>query len=300
MDTIKSFKELTAHLSAKGGRKCVAVVYGTTSSTQKAVCRAIKEGFITAVFVGGKSEIENVPEVKECGEYVCFEDAATPEEASQKAVQLVKEGKADVLMKGLVNTDVLLKAVLNKENGILPKGNVLTHITVAEIPTYDKLLFFTDPAVIPYPTQEQRVEQVKYVTKICHSFGIEEPKISLIHSSEKVQEKHFPFTAGYRTIAEDAAKGVYGKCIVDGPLDVKTSCCLASMKTKGIESPINGEADALIFPDIEAGNTFYKAITLFAKANTAAILQGPLAPVVLTSRSDSEDSKYCSLAFSAI
>ena len=149
-----------------------------------------------------------------------------------KAVAEVREDRAQVLMKGLLNTDNLLRAVLNKETGILPKGNVLTHITVADIPELGHLLLFTDAAVIPNPTCEQRIEQVKYITKIAHALHIEEPKISLIHCSEKVDERHFPCTADYVQIKELATKGEFGKCIVDGPLDLKTSLCYESMHHK--------------------------------------------------------------------
>ena len=203
-------------------------------------------------------------------------------------------------MKGLINTDKLLRAVLNKETGILPKGKILTHIAVAEIPNYPKPLFFTDAAVIPYPTQEQRIEQVRVAAYACHALGIEEPKISLVHCSEKVSEKTFPFTAGYQEIIDLAKEGRFGKCIVDGPLDVKCSCSVQNMWAKGIDSPINGEADALIFPDIEAGNSFYKTLTLFGRAETAGVLQGPMAPVVLPSRGDSVFSKYYSIALAAV
>ena len=147
---------------------------------------------------------------------------------------------------------------------------------------------------------QQRMEQVRYVTELCHSFGIEEPRLSLIHCTEKPNEKFFPFTLGYADIIEEAKKGTFGKCIVDGQLDVKTSCDLEAMQTKGIESPIAGEADALIFPDIEAGNVFYKTVTLFCGAETAATLKGPLAPVVLTSRGDRIKSKFYSLALAII
>ena len=190
--------------------------------------------------------------------------------------------------------------MLNKEWGILPKGRVLTHVTVAEVPNYPRLLFFTDPAVIPYPTQEQRVEQLKYTTHICRSFGIEEPKVALINCSEKVSEKAFPFTVGYKDIIADAEKGVYGPCVVDGPLDLKTSLDRHALEKKGLHSPLNGEADVLIFPDIQAGNVFYKTITLFAGASTAGMLQGAKAPVVLASRGDSIQSKFYSLAAAAI
>lgn len=300
MDAINSFEKLVSHLSSLGNRKRVAVVCASDESTQYAVARAISEGFIEAIFVGCKDEVEANADFKNLSNYISFVDAQDPDDAAAKAVQLVRDGMADVLMKGLINTDNLLRAVLNKEHGILARGNVLTHITAANIPGYPRLLFFTDPAVIPYPTQEQRVAQVTYIAELCRSFGIEQPRISLIHSSEKVNGKHFPFTEGYVEIVNNSKNGAFGSCIIDGPLDVKTSCCKESMDKKGIKSPIDGAADALIFPDIEAGNVFYKTITLFCGAETAGMLVGPMAPVVLPSRSDSKTCKYYSLALATI
>lgn len=226
--------------------------------------------------------------------------ADDPADASAKAVELVRNGRTQVLMKGFVNTDVLLRAVLNKETGILPKGRILTHVTAAKISTYHKLLFFTDPAVIPYPTQEQRMAQIEYIADMCHKFHIPQPKISLIHCTEKVDERHFPFTEGYLELKQMAKDGKFGNCIVDGPLDLKTSCSAEALHAKKLESPIGGDADALIFPDIEAGNVFYKAITLFAQTETAAVLQGTLAPVVLPSRGDTVKSKFYSLALATM
>ena len=278
MKDIRTLDDMIVYLKNRGDRKRVAVVCGTDGHTQRAVEKAVEAGFAEAVYV-------NDPD---------------PDVAARRAVELVRDGKADILMKGLINTDKLLRAVLNKETGILPKGKILTHIAVAEIPNYPKPLFFTDAAVIPYPTQEQRIEQVRVAAYACHALGIEEPKISLVHCSEKVSEKTFPFTAGYQEIIDLAKEGRFGKCIVDGPLDVKCSCSVQNMWAKGIDSPINGEADALIFPDIEAGNSFYKTLTLFGRAETAGVLQGPMAPVVLPSRGDSVFSKYYSIALAAV
>jgi phosphate butyryltransferase len=274
MKAIQCFDELVGRLEESHQRRRVAVVCARDESTRQAVARAQEAGFCEPIFV----------------------DDDDVDLAAAKAVSLVREGKADVLMKGLLNTDNLVKAILNKETGILPKGNVLTHVTVAEIPELQRLLLFTDAAVLPNPTVEQRIEQVKYVTKIAHALHIEEPKISLIHCSEKVDERHFPCTADYVQIKEKAAQGEFGKCVVDGPLDLKTSLCYESMHHKGINSPINGEADALLFPEIESGNVFYKTITLLCKAQTAGLLQGAKVPVVLPSRGDTIESKFYSLA----
>ena len=300
MSKISNFQQLIAHLSQRGERKRAAIVCATDSSTQYAVARALKEGFIDAIFVGPKAAVEANPEIASQSEHVTYFDISDSDEAAAMAVSLVREGKADILMKGLINTDNLLHAVLNKEHGILPRGQVLTHLTASTIPGYPKFLFFTDAAVIPYPTQEQRVEQVRYVAKLCRDFGITEPKISLIHCSEKVGGKFFPFTEGYSEIIESGRAGEFGTCIIDGPLDLKTSCCKESLDKKGIKSPLEGAADALVFPDIEAGNVFYKTITLFCKAETAGILAGTMVPVVLPSRSDSQMCKYYSLALAAI
>ena len=296
MNNIKTFGALIEELAKKGMRKKVAVVWATDTSTQQAVAQALADGFIEAVMVGCVEQLQELDILKPHQSHISYIDATSPDEAAALAVQLVRDGNADVLMKGLINTDNLLRAVLNKETGILPKGNILTHIAVAEMPSNDKLLLFSDAAVIPYPTHEQRVKQVQYIAAMARSLGVDQPRVSLIHCSEKVNEKHFPHTAGYKEISAMASEGAFGNCIVDGPLDVKTSCCRESLITKGIDSPVGGEADALIFPDIEAGNTFYKTITLFAGAKTAGVLQGPAAPVVVPSRSDSTQCKYNSLA----
>ena len=300
MTIIKNFDQLEAHLAQVEQRKRVAVVWAADESTQYAVARALKVGFIDAIMVGCREQLEQLDSLKPYADHITYIDTDDRDEAAHLAVNLVKEGKADILMKGLINTDNLLRAVLNKETGILPKGNVLTHVTTAQIPGYDRLLMFTDAAVIPCPTREQRIEQVRYVASLCRSMGVAEPKIALIHCSEKVNEKHFPFTLEYRELAQMAADGTFGPCIVDGPLDIKTACNLHSMETKGIKSPIHGEADAVVFPDIQAGNVFYKTLTLWAGAETAGILQGPSAPVVTPSRSDSGECKFFSLAVAAM
>ena len=296
MPSIKNFDELTAHLASKGTKSRVAVVWAEDDVTRSAVLKALEAGIITVTFVGCRQEIEADERLAKYKSEFSIIDANDRDDAAAKAVAEVREDRANVLMKGLLNTDNLLRAVLNKETGILPKGNVLTHVTVADIPELKRLLLFTDAAVIPCPTVDQRIEQVKYVTKIAHALHIEEPKISLIHCSEKVDERHFPCTADYVIIKEKAAKGEFGNCIVDGPLDLKTSLCYESMHHKGINSPINGEADAVLFPEIESGNVFYKTITLLCHAQTAGLLQGAKVPVVLPSRGDSIESKFYSLA----
>lgn len=278
MQPIKTLNDMTRFLQQRGDRKRVAVVCPGDASTRYAIEKGQEMGFIEPILVDGGDK----------------------DECARRAVSMVRHHEADILMKGLINSDIVLRAILDKETGIMRPGRVLTHIAMAEIPKYEKLLFFTDAAVIPIPTNDQRRQQIHYVNYVCHALGIEEPRISLIHCAEKVSKKAFPYTQDYLDIIALAQSGYFGRCIIDGPLDLKTSLDSVSLREKGIHSAVDGQADALIFPDIVAGNVFYKTLTLFAYAKTAGVLQGTLKPVVMPSRSDSPESKYHSLALAAI
>ena len=278
MQSIRTLNDMIVFLQERGDKKRVAVVCANDASTRYAVEKGKEMGFIDPIYVEGEDK----------------------EEGCRRAVALCKSGEANILMKGLVNTDVLLRAILDKELGIIRAGHVLTHVAMAEIPKYEKLLFFTDAAVIPVPTPTQRRQQIHYMNYVCHALGIDEPRISLIHCAEKVSAKAFPYTTDYLDIIAEAQTGKFGRCIIDGPLDLKTSLDAVSLHEKGIKSVIDGRADALIFPDIVAGNVFYKTLTLFAYAKTAGVLQGTQCPCVVSSRADSPESKYYSLALAAI
>lgn len=301
MQTIQNFSEMVRHLSASGQKITIAVACGNDDSTLQAVTRALASGFARAIFVGDASVPRAYAPMQDYAELVEFvePETAEPAAAAALAVRLVREGRAGILMKGLISTDVLLRAVLNKAEGLLPPGQVLTHLAVAQIPGRDRLLFFTDAAVIPYPTAEQRAAQIGYVASVCRKFGIAQPRISLIHCSEHVSEK-FPHTLTYADLSRRASEGEWGPAIVDGPLDVRTSIDPVALHVKGIPSPLEGQADALIFPNIEAGNTFYKTITFLTASDVAGTLCGTTCPVILPSRGDSAQDKYFSLAFAAM
>ena len=224
---------------------------------------------------------------------------STPDEAAALAVELVRTGEADILMKGLINTDNLLRAVLKKEKGLLPPGGVLSHVAVAQIPLYHKLLLFSDAAVIPRPGLLQFRAMIENDVAICRKLGNDQPRVALIHCSEKVNEK-FPHTLDYIQLKEEAQLGRFGSVFVDGPMDAKTACDRHSGEIKGLSSPVIGNADIMIFPNIESGNTFYKTLSLFGDANMAGMLTGTIAPVVVPSRSDSGNSKFYSLALACM
>ncbi|MBR1387452.1 MAG: phosphate butyryltransferase [Alloprevotella sp.] len=278
MQVINSFNHLLDSVRQMEKPCRAAIVCGNDEATRHAVEKAASEGWISPLFT---TEEE-------------------PAAAASQAVAWIREKKADVILKGLINTDILLRALLNKETGILPKGNILTHFACAEIANMDRLLFFSDAAVIPYPTLQQRSEQLRYAVGLCHAFGIQQPRVSLVHCTEHVNTKIFPFTEDYGTIKDEVAAGKYGSCIVDGPLDLKTSLDIASLREKRINSPLEGKADVILFPDIEAGNVFYKTLTLLLPSTRmACMLEGTLAPVALTSRADNAETKYLSLALVA-
>ena len=296
MSPILTFDNLTAHLKQLEKTFRLAVVCGSDNSTLQAVMKAVAHGYAEAYFVGNCNSIKNHPLVVAYnGSKLHYITAATAEEAAQKAVAMARNGQADVIVKGLIHTDTLLHAVLNKDIGILPKGNVLTHIAMCEMESYHKLLFFSDAAVIPYPTDEQRTQQVAYLAQMLHAFGIAQPRVALIHCAETVNAK-FPHTLGYAAICQKAQQGTWGSLLVDGPLDLRTACDPHALKVKGINSCIQGDADALVLPDIESANALYKALPLFAHARVAGTLQGTLVPVVLPSRGDDANDKYHSIA----
>lgn len=295
MEPLRDFSGLTRKLRTQNIRKRVVVVSPNDPHTEYVISRALQEGIADFLLVSDAKHIQNSLYIQDnFPENVEVVKVPNAEDAAREAVSIVKHGSADILMKGLINTDELLRAVLDKENGILPKGNVLSHVTLTQIPLYNKFLLFSDAAVIPKPTLEQFDSMIRYDIEICHKLGINEPRIALINSSEKVNPK-FPHTLDYVTIKERALNGEYGSVYIDGPMDVKTACDSHSAEVKGISSPVVGHSDLLIFPNIESGNTFYKAISLFGDANVAGMLTGTTVPVVVPSRADSGNSKYYSL-----
>ena len=276
MKTIHNFEELRERL--RQGEPCrVAAIEATDSHSSEAVETAVREGW---------AKVTNLT-------------TGDPQRSADEALQMVRNGEADVIMKGIINTDVLLRAVLNKEHGLLPKGNVLTHLSAIYLPMLGRIILMGDPAVIPYPTLEQREAMIRYTVKLAAAYGIEEPRIALIHCTEKVSEK-FPLTLDYVQLIEKSKRGEFGKAIVDGPTDLKCAICKESADIKGIVSPLEGRADMLMMPDIEAGNVFYKTLTAFTDAQLAVGLMGAACPISLTSRSDSMETKLNSLAMACL
>lgn len=300
MELIRTLSQLVNCLRSSCIRRRVAVVCPNDPHTEYVIIRSLREEIAEYLLVVDAAHKEMAYSLKGASpDFVRIYEAPTPDDAAALAVELVRTGEADILMKGLINTDNLLRAILKKDGGLLPPGGVLSHVTVAQIPLYHKLLLFSDAAVIPRPTLEQYRSMITWDVALCRVLGNEQPRVALIHCSEKVNEK-FPHTLSYVQLKEDALQGRFGQVFVDGPMDAKTACDRHSGEIKGLTSPVVGNADVLIFPNIEAGNTFYKTLSLFGDANMAGMLTGTIAPVVLPSRSDSGNSKFYSLALACM
>jgi phosphate butyryltransferase len=257
-------------------------------------------GFADALLLGNKSEI-----IKTCKAEGLSEKKFTIIEsenetvASYEAVRLAKSGEADVVMKGLVGTDKFLKAVMDKEKGIMLPDAVLSYVGAIEIPAYHKLLFITDPAVIPFPDLDQKVAMAGYAIEMAHKFGIIKPKVALISASEK-KSHHFASSEDYSAMCKLAESGKMKNCVMDGPLDLFLACDKKSVKIKGVATPVDGDADILLFPSLESSNPFYKGLMLFAGGELAGLIRGTSKPVIVMSRSESEKSKYFCIALSCL
>ena len=277
----------------------VAVAAGQDPETIAAISRAVDEDVVKAVMVGDEKSICKVS--KEEGidpkkfDIVHVEDGTA---AAAEAVRLVRENKANMLMKGLVKTSTYMKAILDKEKGLMPEGGLLSHIALMEIPAYPKLLIVSDAAIIPAPDLDQKVQILNYAIEVAHALGNEMPKAALVSATETISFKVQSSVDAAVITAMVQRKQIQG-AIVDGPLALDVSLSPKHCEIKGLESPIHGESDILIFPNIETANTFYKSTTLLAKGMAASIVVGTTAPVVLTSRADEDDTKFYSIVLAA-
>jgi phosphate butyryltransferase len=299
MDPIRHLAALEE--TVRGGpRMTMAVAAGEDPATIHAIVRAVTDGLIRAVLVGSKQKIEAL--IKETGAPSGHEieivDSDNESVSAKIAVQMVQARQADFLMKGLVGTSVFMKAILDKEAGLVPPEGLLSHIAVMEISSYPKLILFSDAAVILNPTMDEKVQILNYAIQLAHSLGIIMPKVALVSAVEKISFK-LQSSIDAAVIKAMAERKQIEGAIVDGPLALDVALSAEHCRIKGLESPINGDADILIFPNIETANTFYKSLTVLAHGKSASVMVGGKAPAVITSRADSDDSKFYSIVLAA-
>ncbi|WP_282015972.1 bifunctional enoyl-CoA hydratase/phosphate acetyltransferase [Marinifilum flexuosum] len=281
-------------------KKRLVAAYANDAHTIEAVNNAVEKGIVDATLVGDKETIK-----KTCAEHnidvTKFTVVHEPVEikAAQKAVELIRNGEGDMIMKGLVSTDKYMKAILNKETGLMPPKAVLSHVTVMENPNYHKLLVCSDVAVIPQPDLNQKVALTNYVINVARALGIDTPKVALVAASEQVLPK-MEACVDATIISKMADRGQIKNAYVDGPLAIDVAIDKESVEIKKLESKVAGDADCLVFPNIESGNVFYKTNTKLAKAELGAFVVGAKCPAILSSRGDSVLTKLYSIALAAL
>lgn len=265
-----------------------------------AIKSAIDMGIITPILVGKENKI------REIGKKINFDlntvkiiNKDTIEECAEIAVKLVSSGEADFVMKGLLDTSVILKAVLNKEWG-LRTDSLLSHVMIYEVPSYDKLLVTTDGGMNIAPDYNQKVKILKNAIKATKPLGLEHIKVACLAAKEKVNPK-MQATVDARALQEAGERGEFGNDVtVEGPLAFDLAVSKEAAKIKGFESKVSGETDIILVPTIEVGNGIGKALTYFAGGKSAGIIMGAKAPIVLVSRADSHESKLYSIAYGAL
>ena len=295
----KNFNELLAKVATIPMKK-VAVCVSQDSAVIEAVRAAKDRKIADAILVGDAEATKKIADELKI-DISDFEmiDVKDITEASLEAVKLVHDGKADLYMKGLIDSKGFLKSVLNKEVG-LRTGKTLSHVCVFDVKGYDRLMFLTDVAFLPYPTLEDKANIIKNTVEICEACGVENPKVAPLAAVEVVNPK-MPVTVEAEELHQMNLRGEITGCIVDGPLSMDLAIDPNAAKHKGAtDRPIQGDADILLFPDIHAGNLTYKAMVHMADCVNGNILTGTAAPVVLTSRSDSMEVKVNSLAVAAL
>ncbi len=294
---ITKFADVFAELKEKGVCKKMVAAWAVDEHTIEACAKATQLGFVKVTLVGDEALISKT--CQQLGiDTGMFEIVNEPVElkAVAKAVQLVHDGQGDVLMKGLCSTDKFLRAILNKETGLLPPKGLLSHVGVIENPNYHKLIFLTDMAVIPAPDFRQKVKLAGFVTSVAHSFGIAKPKIAFIAASEQMLDS-MPACVEGAMLAKMCDRGQIKGCIGDGPLALDVAIDPESVQIKKLVSPVAGDADCLLFPNIESANVFWKTNSKLAVGvRQAGMLVGTSAPCVLASRADSVDTKLNSIA----
>ncbi len=295
---IKNFKEVM-EIARQRGPKVISVACAQDQEVLLAVNAAKKEGIADAILVGDQEQITSIAKELKIDvnqfEIIDIKDLA---EASLKAVELVSSGRAHMVMKGLVDTSIILKAVLNQEVG-LRTGNVLSHVAVFDVAGYDRLFLVTDAAMNIDPDLPTKKQIIENAVEVAKALDIEIPKVGVICAKEKPNPK-MPDTMDAQALEEMNQKGEITGCIVGGPFALDNAISVEAAKHKGIDHPVAGYADILLAPDIEAGNVLYKSMVFFAKAKNAGVIVGAKAPVVLTSRADSDEAKLYSIALGVL
>lgn len=295
---MRSFQELMAR--AVGIReKVLAVVAAHDDDVLLSIKEAYAQGLARAILLGDREKIVRLAaEINMDLSSHWIIHQPDPEEASRLAVSLVREGEADILMKGLLPSPVILKEVLHRERGLRTE-NILSHIAVFEVPGYDRLFFMSDSGLNIAPSLEVKIGMVKNAVDLAHRLGIEQPRVAIIAGIELVNPD-MPSSVDAALIAKMAERGQIKGCLVDGPLSLDLAVSEEAARAKGVGGAVAGRADILIMPGIDAANVLYKAIGFLVRSVITGIILGAKAPIILTSRADTAKAKLYSIALSSL
>ncbi len=286
-------------LKSKEKKRLVAA-FANDSHTIGAVSNAVDKGIVEATLVGDEETIKKVclQDGIDVNKFTIVQEADEMKAASL-AVKLINEGKGNLLMKGAVTTDKYMRAILNKETGLMNPGAVLTHVTVIETPNYPKLLIVGDVAIIPAPDFKQKLTLTNYLISTAHALGISNPKVACIAATEQMSAT-MPACVDAAILSKMNDRGQIKGAVVDGPLALDVAIDKESAEIKKLKSEVAGDADCLLFPNIESANVFYKTNTKLCGAELGAIVVGARVPAILSSRGDSELTKLYSIALAAL
>ncbi|QOR36490.1 bifunctional enoyl-CoA hydratase/phosphate acetyltransferase [Clostridium sp. 'deep sea'] len=291
---IKSFADLERSLKSNVKTARIAVVCAHEEHTLEAVIKAMKEGLVTPILIGNKSKIEEILNSFAVNlNLVTIINETDEPLAAQKAVDLVKNNQADFIMKGLIQTKNLLKAVVNKEHG-LGTGSVMSHMAFNEVPNYHKLLVTTDGGMVMYPNLEQKRAVLENAVKVFNKLGYEKPNVAVLAAVEKVNPK-MPETVDAAELKRLNQEGIIKNCIVEGPISYDLSLNKESAEIKNYHSEVTGEVDIFLVPNITVGNILGKSLIYSAKAKMAGLIVGAKVPIILTSRGATVEEKYLSI-----
>ncbi len=294
----KNFESLFKLAQEKGPKK-MAVAVAQDEDVLGAIKLAYEKGIVEPILVGDSELIQKLAAgISFDISNVQIIDEKDGVEATRKATALVSSGEAQVLMKGLIDTSVIMKAVLDKEIG-LRTDSVISHVAVFDVPTYHKVFMVTDAAMIIAPDLDQKKKIIENAVKLAHSLDIAEPKVAVLAAKEKVSPK-MEATVHAKELSDMNKAGEISGCIVDGPFALDNAVSKESARIKGIDSVVAGDADILLAPDIEAGNVLYKALSFLANAKSAGLIVGTSKPIVLTSRADNEEAKLNSIVLATL
>jgi phosphate butyryltransferase len=296
---ITKLDQMFEELKSRKKKRLVAA-YANDEHSISAVNMAIDLGLVDGTLVGDQHEIEKVC-IAHNIDITKFNIVHEPDEmkAAYKAVELINAGDGNLLMKGLVSTDKYMRAILDKEKGLMNKGAILSHVTVIENKNYHKLLIVGDVAILPAPELHEKVAITNYLIHTAHALGIEKPKVAIIGASEQVSSR-MTSSLDAAVISKMADRGQIKGAYVDGPLSLDIAIDRESAEIKKIGGHVSGDADCLVFPNIEAGNVFYKTNTKLAGSELGAMVVGAKVPAVLSSRGDSTKTKLYSIALAAL